>query len=326
MIYTVTLNPALDRELTVPDLAFDTVLRATQARIDWGGKGFNVSRMLAVLGAQSVALGFAGGRTGEILQEGLTSLGIVTDFTPIGGETRTNVSLVSQDTKHHIKVNEAGPLISAQEQASLKELVRGRVRPGDWWVLAGSLPPGIAPSFYADLIGEIQAGGGRVILDTSDEPLRLGCAGRPFLVKPNAFEASQLTGQPVESVAQAMHAARTLEGIEYVVISMGKAGTFLYHDNQGWFATAPTIHERNPIGAGDSLVAGLVWGFTHGDVATALRWGVACGAATASHDGTELGNYPEIEHLEQQIRVESITAESISSQGLSPYSLQTSQN
>src|SRR3954451_24411287 len=113
MIYTVTLNPALDRELTVPALVFDDVLRATETRVDCGGKGFNVSRMLAALGAESIALGFAGGHTGAMLRDGLAALGIETDFVQIGGETRTNVSIVMTNDGHYVKVNEAGPTISA---------------------------------------------------------------------------------------------------------------------------------------------------------------------------------------------------------------------
>lgn len=308
MIYTVTLNPALDRELTVPALTFDSVLRATAARVDWGGKGFNVSRVLAALGSESVALGFAGGHTGEALREGLASLGIATDFVAIAGETRTNVSIVTQDHEHHIKVNETGPTISAEEQIALKRLILERARPGGWWVLAGSLPPGVAPTFYAELIRDIKETEGRVILDTSDEALRHGCAAQPYLVKPNALEASQLTGLPVRSIDEALVAAAAFKGIEYVVISMGKAGALLYHQGKGWFASAPPIQERNPIGAGDSLVAGLVWGLSQWNPQSALRWGVACGAATASHSGTAIGTFAEVEHLAQQVYIHEIEA------------------
>ncbi|HEX2910700.1 MAG TPA: 1-phosphofructokinase [Chloroflexia bacterium] len=306
MIYTVTLNPALDRELTVPALTFDSVLRATAARVDWGGKGFNVSRVLAVLGGESIALGFAGGRTGEALREGLASLGIMTGFIPIAGETRTNVSIVTEDCAHHIKVNEGGPTISAEEQAALKALVQKRARSGDWWVLAGSLPPGIEPSFYAELIGDIKAAGGRVILDTSAEALKCGYAAQPYLIKPNALEISQLTGRPVNTVDEAIIAAGNLKGVEYIVVSMGRAGALLLHEGRGWFASAPAVQERNPIGAGDSLVAGLVWGFCQNSPTEALRWGVACGAATASRSGTDIGTYQEIAQLAQQIVVQEV--------------------
>ncbi len=309
MIYTVTLNPALDRELTVPALVFDEVLRATESRADCGGKGFNVSRMLSALGAPSIALGFAGGHIGEMLHDGLTALGVETDFVWIAGETRTNISIVAADHGQHIKVNEPGPIITADEQAVLRTHVRERARRGDWWVLAGSLPPGVAPTFYADLIHDIQATGARVLLDTSGAALRHGCAAQPFLAKPNAAEAGELAGIPVMSTKQALAAAEALPGIPNLVISMGASGAVLIQAGHGWLATPPAIHQRNPIGAGDSLVAGLAWGLSQGyPPAETLRWGVACGAATAAHAGTAVGTYAEVAEIARQVAVREVTA------------------
>ena len=142
MIYTVTLNPAVDKELVVPAIEFDAVLRSQQINIDFGGKGFNVSRQLQSLGVASVALGFAGGSGGEQLRHGLASLGIDTDFVWVAGETRSNISIVTEPTSHYVKVNEPGPLISENELVALREKVAKQAKPGDWWVLAGSLPPG----------------------------------------------------------------------------------------------------------------------------------------------------------------------------------------
>jgi 1-phosphofructokinase family hexose kinase len=307
MIYTVTLNPALDRELTVPALQFDDVLRATATRVDCGGKGFNVARMLAVLGAQSVALGFAGGHTGAMLQEQLAALNIATDFIGIAGETRTNISIVTAEYDRHIKVNEPGPLISAGEQAALRARVRQQARSGDWWVLAGSLPPGVDSSFYADLIGDIQAAGARAILDTSGAALRQGYSARPFLLKPNAAEASELTGLPIATAEQALAAAAAMPGIELIVISLGAAGALLLQAGRGWLATPPRIQQHNPIGAGDSLVAGLVWGLSSALAPEdMLRWGVACGAAAASQAGTAFGTYDQVARLAEQVAVREI--------------------
>lgn len=303
MIYTVTLNPALDRELRVPALAFDEVLRATRSQVDCGGKGFNVSRMLANLGAESVALGFAGGRTGEALRDGLEALGVATDFVWVAGETRTNVSIVTAAHDRYLKVNEAGPTIAPAEQAALLERASARARRGDWWVLAGSLPPGVEATFYAALIGAIRAAGGHVALDTSGAPLRHGCLAGPTLVKPNATEAAELIGRPVATPAAALAAARELDGIPYVAISLGADGALLVHEGAGWLATPPAIEERNPIGAGDSLVAGLVWGLSRGGPEEALRWAVACGAATAAREGTALGTRGEVERLAQQVGI-----------------------
>jgi 1-phosphofructokinase family hexose kinase len=304
MIFTVTLNPAIDRELAVPAIVFDQVLRATAARVDVGGKGFNVSRMLASLGAESVAIGFAGGAPGEQLRRGLEALGIATDFVPIAGETRTNISVVPEARDHSLKVNEAGPMVSAAEQQAMLAKVRGAARHGDWWVLAGSLPPGVPATFYGDLIGAIKAAGASVALDTSGAALQQGCAAGPSYVKPNSVEISQLSGKPVTSRREALEAALALDHIPYVAVSLGAEGALLAQKGQGWLAHPPTIRERSAIGAGDSMVAGMVWGLGQGDALEALRWGVACGAATASRDGTEVGTRDEVLRLAQQVRIE----------------------
>jgi 1-phosphofructokinase family hexose kinase len=306
MIYTVTLNPAVDRELTVPAILFDSVLRATAWHVDVGGKGFNVSRMLHALGADSVALGFAGGRAGELLQDGLHALGIETDFVWVEGETRTNVSIVATEQARYVKVNEPGPTITAVAQDALLEKVGQRAVPGDWWVLAGSLPPGIPATIYADLITVIQDAGAHVILDSSGAALHHGCAARPFLVKPNEVEAGQLTGLPVDTPEEVVAAARAVHrlGVTAVVVSLGKRGALLVDGEQVWQATPPTIQERNPIGAGDSMVGGLVWALSQDlPLPDALRWGMACGAATASRAGTAVGDLPHVQTLVNQVQL-----------------------
>ena len=300
MIYTVTLNPAVDRELTVPDLAFNSVLRATAWQVDCGGKGFNVSRMLMSLGEPSVALGFAGGRSGELLRDGLTALGIKTDCIWVEGETRTNVSIVSETRDNYIKANEPGPTISAGDQGRLLAQVKKLAQAGDWWVLAGSLPPGVPTTFYADMLAILNEAGANTILDTSGDALQHGCVGRPFLAKPNEVELGKLTGLPVTTEAEMVTAVRAMQkrGVEHVVVSMGKAGALLVEGEHAKLVASPKIEERNPIGAGDSMVGGLVWGLSQGySVAEALRWGIACGAATASLSGTAVGSRELVEAL-----------------------------
>jgi 1-phosphofructokinase family hexose kinase len=307
VIYTLTLNPALDRELTVDTIRFDSVLRATETRIDCGGKGFNVSRMLASLGIQSVAMGYAGGRTGETLQAGLTALGIETDFVWVDGETRTNISIVSTTDPHHIKVNEAGPSISEAARVALLERVATRLQAGDWWVLAGSLPPGLPVTIYADLIRLIQDAGAFAVLDSSGEPFRHGIAASPRLVKPNDNELSQWSGLPVTTPQEAMAAASTLIGVEIIVVSLGAQGAILISGAESWVATPPLIQAGNPIGAGDSMVAGLLWALNQGNpLSEVLRWGVACGAATASNPGTTVGTSAQVTTLATQVGMQAI--------------------
>ncbi len=237
MIYTLTLNPAVDRELTVPAMEFDSVLRASESRVDFGGKGFNVSRLLKGMESLSTAVGFLGGRAGELLQDGLQSLGIGTDFVWVSEETRTNVSIVTQSHDHYI----------------------------------------------------------------------FGCAEKPYLVKPNAEEARALTGLSMETPSEIATAAAEIRriGVQNVVVSMGKAGALLHTSQGTWLTHSPKIQEKNPIGAGDSMVGGLVWALTRGiPLKEALGWGVASGAATASLPGTEVGSRPLIEELYSQVRYE----------------------
>lgn len=304
MIYTLTLNPAFDRELTVPEIVFDEVLRAEMLRVDYGGKGFNVSRALAALGAESTAVGFIGGATGEAIATGLAALGIRIDFVPISGETRTNISIVSRKQLCYVKVNESGPIISPEEQAALLEKVARLAHQDDWWVLAGSLPPGAPAIMYAQLIEVIQSAGARVILDTSGVPLDWGCRAGPFLAKPNAVEAQELTGLGPSADMAALTGAIHRLGVRHALISRGRAGAILSDGNLIWSARPPDIEEKNPIGAGDSAVAGLVWGLAQNLAwPDALRWSMACGAATASLPGTAVGTRELVDRLAGQVKI-----------------------
>ncbi|HLA07344.1 MAG TPA: 1-phosphofructokinase [Anaerolineales bacterium] len=307
MIYTLTLNPAVDRELTVPEVEFDSVLRASESRVDFGGKGFNVSRLLKGMSVSSIAVGFLGGRAGELLQDGLQNLGIGTDFVWIPGETRTNISIVTQSHDHYIKVNEKGPLINAAKQTELLDKIDSLAKRGDWWVLAGSLPPGVADDFYARVVNVLIKHEAHAILDTTGESLQRGCSEKPYLVKPNIEEAHALTGLPMDTPSEIAAAAAEIRriGAQNVVVSMGKAGALLHTSAGTWLTHSPKIKEKNPIGAGDSMVGGLVWALTQGiPLKEALGWGVASGAATASLSGTEVGSRPLIEELFSQVQYE----------------------
>jgi 1-phosphofructokinase family hexose kinase len=300
MIYTLTLNPAVDRELTVDRIEFDTVLRAAESRVDSGGKGFNVSRLLIKLGAENTAVGFLGGKAGETLQDALHSMGIITNFVWVKGETRTNISIVTASGGHYIKVNEKGPFVDEGCQQELIDRIDTLARSGDWWVLAGSLPPGCEDDFYARIIQVLNRHGALTLLDTTGDPLRLGCAEKPYLVKPNAEEAGALTGLPVTTTGEiSVVASRIRElGAQNVVISMGKDGALLQTNEGTWLVCGLEIREKNPIGAGDSMVGGMVWALSQGmALKESLGWGVASGAATASLSGTEVGSRKLIEEL-----------------------------
>jgi 1-phosphofructokinase family hexose kinase len=306
VIHTLTLNPAVDRELRVPALAFGEVLRATGSRVDLGGKGFNVSRALRALGEESVALGLVGGHAGRMIAAGLSALGIAVDFVEVaGGETRTNVTVVAPD--RHLKVNEPGPAVTADEERRLLEKVERLARPGDLWVLSGSLPPGASPGIYAGLTRLLQAAGARVLLDASGPALALGCAAAPSLVKPNDAEAAELTGLPAGTEAEALAAAAAVQrlGPARVLLSLGRRGALLSGEGRAWLARPPAIVEQNPIGAGDAMLAGLAFGLARAlPLPEALRWATAAGAAAASLPGTGVGDLALVERLAAGVRIE----------------------
>ncbi len=304
MIYTVTLNPAVDKQITVPTVSLGTVLRASAVQSDAGGKGFNVSRALKMQGTNSCALGFVGGATGEFLIKALADVGVDTDFIQVSEATRTNVSVVSEGEGPHLKVNEAGPTIDEATVGQFLTKVESLAQAGDWWVLAGSLPPGVPADIYATLTKLLSEQGVNVVADTSGAALEACIAAKPALIKPNHHEASVLLGREIDTLADAAAAAIELQarGVDYVVISMGGDGAVLATDNTAYVAEAPTIVERNPVGAGDAMVAGLVKQLSEGNsAAEALRWGIATGAVSASLDGTAFGSNAEVAELASQV-------------------------
>jgi 1-phosphofructokinase family hexose kinase len=319
LIITVTLNPVLDRTYLVPRLQFNDILRSAPARLDWGGKGFNVSRALKSLGTDSLAMGFLGGAAGEILAGGLSLLEIQTDFTPIQEETRTNIVILEENgdqekqSGRHIKVNEPGPTISTHELDCFMSQVETLLAAGcsplgqeyihQTWVFSGSLPPGIHPDIYATLIHRVQSAcqpafHARAILDASGDALRLGLLARPYLVKPNRQEAESIVGFNLNTRRDLDHAgAIFLEmGVQIVAISLGAEGLYCCWDRvllesgeNAVLVPAAPIRGGNPTGAGDALLAGLIYALEHNmTLPEAAGFAVTCGSAAAQAPGVEL--------------------------------------
>ncbi|MFH1085565.1 MAG: hexose kinase [Chloroflexota bacterium] len=230
MIYTVTLNPTIDRTLRYERLVLGAVNRATSARTDLSGKGVNVSVALRQMGLPSVLLGLAAGVSGRTLVEGLRAAGFDCDFVQMeAGETRSNITVIDEATGLTTKLNEAGPAVGAEHLSALVERLRQRLAPGDVCVFSGSLPPGAPDDSYARLIGAARACGARTVLDSSGAPMRLGCAARPDWIKPNTLEAAELLGCPEPSLdtphALASAIVELMElGPTHVLLTLGARG------------------------------------------------------------------------------------------------------
>jgi 1-phosphofructokinase len=306
MIITVTLNPTLDKTLSVPKLQPGTVHRARILREDLGGKGINVSRALQVLGFPSNMTGFIGGRTGQIMTSGLRTDGFDAYFLAVEGETRRNITLLDEASGQYTKINEPGPSVATHHLAALGDQIDQMARPGDLWAFCGSLPPGAPSDIYARLIQQVQKRGGRALLDSSGLAFREGVAAHPFAIKPNSEEASELLGNSLLSDEEHCTAAHRLQadGVPVVALTRGAQGLVLAMEGQILMASPPAVPARSPVGAGDAALAGLLWAISDGcnAVETARRV-VACGTATAMQEGTGVGDRALVKELLGQVRV-----------------------
>lgn len=239
-------------------------------------------------GTDSIAIAWVGGGTGKMLADGLQSLGIQTDFVWVEHDTRTNTRIDEEQGDWYIKVNEPGPPITESDIEQLFQKVEGYAKKDDIWVLSGSLPPDVPDEFYADLIKLIKSRGVKVYLDTSGQALRYGCQAGPYLVKPNAKEAASFVGFDIQDSEDAKRAALPFlrMGIDYLAITMGAEGLLFATQREMIYAKPPKIKVKNESGAGDSLLAGLIYAQTREwDPVEVARWAVATGAAVCETEG-----------------------------------------
>ncbi|GGX83184.1 1-phosphofructokinase [Streptomyces minutiscleroticus] len=285
MILTVTPNPSLDRTYEVPSLDRGEVVRAAGERVDPGGKGVNVSRAVAAAGRRTVAVLPLGGAPGRLVAELLHAQGIEVAPVPVEGATRSNIALAEPDGTL-TKINAPGPELSAAERESLLETVREHARGASWIACCGSLPRGLAPSWYADLVARAHAAGVRIALDTSGPALLAALRERPDVVKPNAEELAEAVGRPLATVGDAFKAAEELRalGAGTVLASLGADGQLLVEASGAWFADARVDSVRSNVGAGDSSLAGLL--VAGGTGPRALASAVAHGAAAVQLPGS----------------------------------------
>ncbi len=287
MIYTVTLNPAIDHIVTLPSFSLSGLNRAKTETFRFGGKGINVSLVLKEWDVSSVALGFVAGFTGEALQKGLQTLGLTTDFIHVEGQTRVNTK-ISAETE--TEMNGVGPTVTNADFLALENKVK-TLQTGDILVLSGSLAPGLKADAYARLAAAVKPGV-RVAVDTAGEPLKEAFFAKPWLVKPNEAELFDLCGRgDVESLAKKMQKM----GAKNVLVSRGEIGALLLTEfGETVSLTAPNGRVKSTVGAGDSLLAGFLAAVENKKTfADALRCGVAAGSATAFSVG--LANKREID-------------------------------
>ena len=301
MIYTVTLNPALDKTVEIPSLTVDGVNRITTMRTDPGGKGINVSKVIQKLGGKSMAAGILGGDTGRAIQSSLEAMELNTWFQFVEGETRTNMKIIDPVNHTNTDINEPGVTVSEKILDSLlKELLK-KVSQGDIAVISGSMPKGSPKETYFLWTKAFREKGAKVILDADGELLKAGLKASPYLIKPNDHELSQLVGRTLKTPEELKQVAMDLMekyGIEKVVVSMGSAGALYVTKEKSLYAEGLKVPVGSTVGAGDSVVGALAVAEESGmTLEDTVRLSAATGAANVMCSGTQAAEYSVIQEL-----------------------------
>jgi 1-phosphofructokinase len=298
MIYTVTFNPAIDYVIHTDGLKTGGVNRSSREEIYIGGKGINVSAVLAELGVQSIVLGFTAGFTGIAIERGVCSMGIEADFVRLkSGSSRINVKI---KTDAETELNGQGPNVDEQAVAELFAKL-DRLGSGDTLILAGSIPNSLRSDIYERILGRLADRDIRTVVDATGDLLLNVLKYRPFLIKPNNFELEEMFGTTLSGEDEIAEYARKLQdmGARNVLVSMAEKGALLLDESGKLYRQGVCRGEvRNSVGAGDSMLAGFVAGIDRG-CEYALKLGTACGGATAFSDW--LAKKPLIDELMAQL-------------------------
>ncbi len=299
LILTLTLNPAIDRNVTADRLVFEDRAYITSTHESAGGRGINASRVIHSFGGTTLAILPSGGETGARFERLVRAYGFPVEVAPIRNEIRTNLTITDKQGLT-VKLNEAGPAIDRRELEGLEKATLRQMENATWLMLCGSIPPGVPADFYGRLIEAARKRKVRTLLDTDGDALQAGIEAKPAAVHANQPEAERLLGKALLTRAHFFDAARKLRamGASLVVLSLGSRGAVGAAGKSLVEATPPRVEAVAPIGAGDALAAAFTWAMDKGSsFDEALRWGVAAGTASAKLPGVNLASLEETEEV-----------------------------
>ncbi|MCD6014128.1 MAG: 1-phosphofructokinase family hexose kinase [Solirubrobacterales bacterium] len=309
MILTVTLNAAVDRTIAVPNFRLGQRHRAVEARTVAGGKGVNVARALRLLGRPVIATGLAGGATGTRLLDQLRQESVMTAFTRIAGESRTNLAVIDPTSGEQTEINERGPEVSAEEVELFVERLLYLAKGASICLLAGSVPPGASEDLYARLIAELRGLGVLTVLDTDGEQMRAGLRAEPAVVAPNVPEAEEAVGHEFnDSDDLALGLTGLLEmGAGEAIVTTAEGCVAIVGEGAERRRFEATIEALEPVatvGSGDSFLAGYTAARYEGATPReCLAFGVACGAESTQHLGAGTLDRREVDRLLPRVDV-----------------------
>lgn len=305
-IVTITLNPALDHTVHIPQFQTGEVNRAQQQRIDPGGKGINVAKVVRALGYPVAVTGFLGQDNSKVFNEYFQRKAIDNFFVEVTGAARVNIKIVDDHNGQVTEINFPGLISTSSDLAKLTAVIRSLTDDRQYFVISGSLPQGLPDTIYGQLIEILKGQRVKVLLDSSGAALREGIKALPDAIKPNLEELSQLMGKSLEKEDDIRKAIAELlaGGIKQVVVTLGSQGAIIADKEQTLRVRPPTVIAKSTVGAGDALVAGFVVGQTQGlSLAECARLGTAAATASVIQPGTQAGSMKEVARLLAEIEI-----------------------
>ena len=306
MIYTVTLNPAIDKTVVIENMRPGSVNRVASVRVDAGGKGINVSKCLKNLGETSVAAAIFAGSAGEQLTAMLAELEIPVLAVQTKGQSRTNLKIIDPIQKENTDINEPGPKVDGVLLEDLKEKLGSCVKPGDQVILSGSLPAGVDRGLYGQWTAYFRSLNACVYLDADGEPMQKGMAAIPYMIKPNDAELAALLGKTSLTLEEMIQEGKRLRdtGIEEIVISLGGDGALFVSKDGVFRVEGLPVEVKSTVGAGDSMGAAMAYAHAESlSRETRIRLAVAMGAASVMQDGTQPPEAALVWKLADQVKI-----------------------
>lgn len=300
-IVTLTINPALDKSATIKQLVPEQKLKCHAIEFQAGGGGVNISRVLHTLEVKNKCIFTCGGDTGQKLKRLLEEEKLDIIPIPVEAWTRENLAIVDAKTDLQYRFGMPGQGLSTTEEKVLKTAINKLVTENSIFIMSGSIPESMEPDFYIELIDDLTAKNVKIIVDTSGEALKTSLQKPVFLMKPNQGELAQLAGKDfltkTEQEAFAMQLINNNHA-KYVVVSLGARGAFLASAEGIVYQNTPSVKVKSTIGAGDSMVAGLIYAIAQDlPPKEILKWGVVCGVATTMTGGTNLASKENIQKV-----------------------------
>ena len=308
MIVTLTLNPAIDRTISVDRLAFEDRAYINSSRESAGGRGINAACVIHSFGSEVHAVLTSGGDSGRRLETHLNCCGFSTSVIPIAREIRTNLTITDRQGLT-ANLNEKGPEISKPELDRVEGTIRNLLPQASWLMVCGSTPPGVPAAFYEKIVTMARKKGVNTLLDAGGDELQAGIEGHPTVVTPNQQEAERLLGRTLLTRSHYQEAAEQIRkmGAASVLLSTGSRGATGAFPDGLVEVIPPRVDAVCPIGAGDALAAGFVWAMERkSEPADALRWGVAAGTASARLPGMSFASLKQTKEIYRKVEVRSV--------------------